>query len=226
MIVCVFTNPAYKEKNNTKCIKIIVTINKSKDLYAFGVSKNINLNQLTYPRYYNDFDIKDIIHSNTCMNGIAGIENGWKELSNNDKENIYHFINVHLRSSFLVFFNSNKRHNLSCKEKTFILNALNEYEEVVSNLYHNQPVKYNVSNKTSFDMIDKNITEENKPDLRKSITMFKIINANNLNSLLAGNFYPIVREDGDYCIIKDKDNEYTVRNNRGIKINVFIEKPI
>lgn len=65
-----------------------------------------------------------------------------------------------------------------------------------------------------------------KQKIRKYITMFKIINANNLNSLFTGNFYPVIKQDGDYCIIKDDNgNKCTIRSNRGRIINVYQDKP-
>ena len=64
---------------------------------------------------------------------------------------------------------------------------------------------------------------ENKNN-RKSIAMFKLINANNLENLFEGNFYPIVNaKDGYYTIKDDNGNNCTIRANRGKEIQVFTE---
>lgn len=73
---------------------------------------------------------------------------------------------------------------------------------------------------------DTNVTTEVKENVRKSVAMFKLVNASNFSNLFENNIYPIVKSKNGYYTIKDNNgNEYTVRADRGKEINVYTDCP-
>ncbi|MBR4317093.1 MAG: hypothetical protein IKP65_09090 [Alphaproteobacteria bacterium] len=90
----------------------------------------------------------------------------------------------------------------------------------------------NVVFKDETEQIKETVTETPiayQIEARKSKNMFKITNANNLENLFEGNFYPIVNTKNccnGYITVKDDEgNECTIRTNRGKEIQVYTDCP-
>lgn len=83
------------------------------------------------------------------------------------------------------------------------------------------------SNNFSDNEVESQEINPKKPIItRKTILMAKVLNANNLASIFEGNFYPIVKWEGDYITVKDDNgNQYVIRKNRIKEIEVYQEKP-
>lgn len=156
---------------------------------------------------------------------LQELYDSWQKISEEKANNL-------LMSSYKLFLGMDK-YNLSVftnDEKKFIINTAEMYYNYMAQFVtfgKNKKVFIKPEHRYVIDNDNKvNAPAIQKQKIRKYITMFKMINDNNLNSLFAGNFYPVIKQDGNYCIIKDDNgNKCTIRSNRGRIINVYQDKP-
>ena len=118
-----------------------------------------------------------------------------------------------------------------------IVNEINDYvwyfTKFVNALRNNQnpdiDPKYEsglIANNSNTAEVKANTEVKLETKTRKSIAMFKLLNASNFSNLFENNIYPIVKSKDGYYTIKDNNgNEYTVRASRGKEIKVYTDCP-
>lgn len=242
MKIMVYTNPSFIR--NGEHGKIMFRI---ENLGYFGVFINGQTGKIEKQAYeWKNFHWKNI--TGNCVNyqvfcrSHSGLKAIWSKLSINHKEKIFlasmkaneafkYFIKKY-DSQINDFASNNNLTSLQVVE--YINDYVWNYIKFVSTLHEghdfNIDPKYEkgvfpVENTVPDEPVKENITET-AVNTRKSVAMFKMMNASNFSNLFEGNIYPITKAKDGYYTVKDNNgNEYTVRANRGKEIKVYIDCP-
>lgn len=246
MKIGIYVNPNFISNGNAHG-KVMFKI---ENLGYFGVFINGQSGKIEKQAYeWKKFHWRNVIGNcvnySIFFNNFTSLRAGWKNLSVNHQEKIFH-TSMKACEAFRYFI---KKYDSQIND--FSLNTPYNSKEIITiiNDYVWYYIKFITAlhNGDNFDIDPKfesgvfpaeNVIPNNKETIaeektvtntRKSIAMFKLINANNLENLFEGNFYPIVNTNNclnGYITIKDNQgNEYTVRANRGKAIQVYTDCP-
>ena len=203
----------------------------------YGVFYNVRTNK-EQKQVYNGqkpFDLKNVYGNgkNTPISSFQHLQNAWNTWSDDTKKSIYNasFYLLGALSNFTrdYYVSQKINENKNIREMTRYIYAF------IKGLYDGNPIAINQDYENGFYTPKTAKTEPESEQIqevksetktRKSVRMFKMINASNIANLYEGNFYPIIRaKDGYYTVKDEKGNEYIVRANRGKEIQVFTECP-
>ena len=232
-----YVNPEFI-RNGEKNVKIMVNICQ---VGWYGVFCNVKTNKVQKQVYNGQkpFDLKNV-YGNGKSNPISSfqyLQNVWNTWNDDTKKNIYNAV-FYLSGALSKFTNDyyvrqKINDNKNIREMTRYIYAF------IKGLHDGNPIAINQDYENGF-YTPKTATEtaktepepeqiqevKSETETRKSVRMFKMINASNIANLYEGNFYPIIQaKDGYYTVKDEKGNEYIVRANRGREIQVFTECP-
>lgn len=243
MQVSVYINPNFVS-NGTSNGKIMFKI---ENLGYFGVFINGQTGKIEKQAYeWKKFHWRNVIGNcvnySIFFNNIASLRAGWKNLSINHQEKIF-LASMKACEAFKYFIkkydsqiNDFSLHTpYHSKEIVTIVNDYVWYYIKFISALHNgdnfdidqkfEKGVFPAENTVPDEPVKENVTET-AVSTRKSVTMFKMMNASNFSNLFEGNIYPITKAKDGYYTVKDNNgNEYTVRASRGKEINVFTDCP-
>ena len=230
-----YVNPEFI-RNGEKNVKIMVHICQ---VGWYGVFCNVKTNKVQKQVYNGQkpFDLKNVYGNgkNLPITSFQHLQNVWNTWSDDTKKSIYNAafylsgaLSKFTRDYYVIRYSGQKiNDDKNIREMTRYIYAF------IKGLHDGNPIAINQDYENGC-YTPKTATETAKPKpeqiqevkTRKSVRMFKMMNASNLSNLFENNIYPIIRaKDGYYTVKDEKDNEYTIRANRGREIQVFTECP-
>ena len=207
----------------------------AENLGYFGVfvnGRNGNIEKQAYE--FQKMKHSNLIGDNKCLGyytRFEGIKNSWGNFTSEAKERI---IKASQKANEALKFFIKKYNNqinsfagdVTPREVIDILETyVGYFTGFIDGLQKGYDVNIDLKFESGIFSFAENVNET-KSDTRKSVNMFKVINAGNLENLFEGNFYPIVNIKDGYVTIKDDNgNNCTIRASRGKEIQVFTECP-
>ncbi|MBR4317081.1 MAG: hypothetical protein IKP65_09030 [Alphaproteobacteria bacterium] len=226
-----YVNPEFV-RNGGKNIKIMV---KLENIGWFGVFYNTMTKKIQRQFYklagFNYLNVYGNGKNKQVYSTFKELQSAWCLWNDETKKDMMY------ASCFIVsaFEKYKWNLNLPSEQKQSIYNFCRYFKMFVNGLYNNNPIAINQTYESGYYTIKTETQQETtipeqktetpqETETRKSIRMFKLVNASNLANLYEGNFYPIIRaENGYYTVKDDKGNDYTLRANRGREIQVYTE---